>query len=126
MTKQKITWSVKICKIKDLIKNEYNPNELEENGEQDLTNSIKKFGSAVPIIINTGSRKNIIIGGEKRIKIYESLGITKVECMVPSRELTLNEEKELNLRLNKNVGSWNEDLLRDFDMNMLLDVGFGD
>ena len=46
--------------------------------------------------------------------------------MIPSRELTLDEEKNLNLRLNKNTGSWNEDLLKDFEMNMLLDVGFGD
>lgn len=126
MSKQKITWSVSKRNIKDLIKNGYNPNELKDNGEQDLTNSIKKFGSAVPIVINIGSRENIIIGGEQRIRIYSNLNITEVECMIPSRELTLDEEKELSLRLNKNVGSWNEDLLKDFDMNMLLDVGFGD
>jgi DNA modification methylase len=46
--------------------------------------------------------------------------------MVPSRELSLEEERELNLRLNKNTGSWNEELLKEFDMNVLLDVGFGD
>jgi DNA modification methylase len=126
MGKQKINWSVSKRKTRDLIKNGYNPNELKDKGEQDLTNSVKKFGSAVPIVINTGSRENIIIGGEQRIKIYEKLGIEEVECMIPSRELTLDEEKELSLRLNKNIGSWNEDLLKEFDMNMLLDVGFGD
>ena len=124
MTKQKITWSVSKRKTKDLINNGYNPNELKENG--DLTNSVKKYGPVVPVVINIGSRKNIIIGGEQRSKIYESLGVTEIECMVPSRELTLDEEKELNLRLNQNVGTWNEELLKDFDMNMLLDVGFGD
>jgi DNA modification methylase len=124
MSKQKINWSLSKRKTEDLIKNGYNPNKLEEN--EDLTNSIKKFGSAVPVVLNTGTRENIIIGGEQRIKIYDDLGIDEIECMVPSRELTLDEEKELNLRLNQNVGTWNEELLKDFDMNMLLDVGFGD
>jgi DNA modification methylase len=30
------------------------------------------------------------------------------------------------LRLNKNTGSWSEELLKEFNMDMLLDVGFGD
>jgi DNA modification methylase len=32
----------------------------------------------------------------------------------------------LNLRLNKNVGSWDLDLLKNFDLDTLLDVGFDD
>lgn len=127
MSKQKkITWSQTPRQLKDLIKNGYNPRSLSENEDRDLQKSVKEFGTVVPIVINIGSRKNIIIGGEQRAKVYESLGIQEVECMVPSRELTLAEEKELNLRLNKNTGSWNEELLKEFDMNLLLDVGFGD
>jgi DNA modification methylase len=124
--KQKIKWSVSKKKTIDLIKNGYNPRKLESNERRDLENSIKEFGTVVPVILNIGSRENHIIGGEKRIEIYADLGIQEIECMLPSRELTLDEEKELNLRLNKNTGSWSEDLLKDFDINMLLDVGFGD
>jgi len=126
MKKQKIHWSVSKRKTQDLIKNGYNPRKLEDNERIDLENSIREFGTVVPVILNIGSRENYIIGGEQRVKIYADLGITEVECMIPSRELTLDEEKNLNLRLNKNTGSWNEDLLKDFEMNMLLDVGFGD
>jgi len=124
--KQKLNWSVSKRKTKDLIKNGYNPRKLESNERRDIENSIKEFGTVVPVILNIGSRENIIIGGEQRIKIYADLGINEIECMIPSRELTLDEEKNLNLRLNKNIGSWNEELLKEFDMNMLLDVGFGD
>jgi DNA modification methylase len=126
MAKQKPTWSHTSRKLSDLIKNGYNPRKLSENERRDLEKSVKEFGTVVPIVLNIGSRANIIIGGEQRVKVYADLGIDDVECMVPSRELTLDEEKELNLRLNKNTGSWNEELLKEFDMNMLLDVGFGD
>ena len=126
MAKQKITWSPATFKLGDLIKNGYNPRSLSENERRDLEKSVKEFGTVVPIVLNIGSRANTIIGGEQRIKVYADLGIAEVECMVPSRELTLDEERELNLRLNKNTGSWNEELLKEFDMNVLLDVGFGD
>jgi len=126
MKKQKITWSITTRKLEDLIKNGYNPRKLSTIEKNNLEKSVKEFGTVVPVILNIGSRENIIIGGEQRVKIYADLNIKEIECMIPSRELTPEEERELNLRLNKNVGSWDEDLLKDFDMNLLLDVGFGD
>jgi DNA modification methylase len=126
MQKQKLTWSVTTRKVSDLTKNGYNPRKISESEKRDLEKSIKEFGTVVPVIINIGSRASVIIGGEQRVRIYADLGIETIECMVPSRELSLNEEKELNLRLNKNTGSWDENLLKEFDMDMLLGVGFGD
>jgi len=126
MKKEKITWSPATRKLGDLIKNGYNPRKLSENEHRDLEKSVKEFGTVVPIVLNIGSRANTIIGGEQRVKIYADLDIKEVECMLPSRELTIEEERELNLRLNKNTGSWNEELLKEFDMDVLLNVGFGD
>ena len=126
MQKQKLVWSLTTRKVSDLTKNGYNPRKISESEKRDLENSVKEFGTVVPVVLNIGSRENIIIGGEQRIKIYADLGIENVECMVPSRELAPTEEKELNLRLNKNTGSWDENLLKDFDIDMLLGVGFGD
>ncbi len=126
MQKQKLIWSVTTRKVSDLTKNGYNPRKISESEKRDLEKSIKEFGTVVPVILNIGSRVNVIIGGEQRVKIYADLGMEEIECMVPSRELTIDEEKELNLRLNKNTGSWDENLLKEFDMDMLLDVGFGD
>ena len=126
MKKQALTWSHTTRKVSDITGNGYNPRKISENERKELQTSITEFGTVVPIILNIGSRKNIIIGGEQRIHIYTDLGYKEVECMIPSCELTLDEEKELNLRLNKNTGSWNEELLKDFDLDMLLNVGFGD
>ena len=98
MSKQKITWSPVTRRLGDLIKNGYNPRKLSENERRDLETSVKEFGMVVPVVLNIGSRANTIIGGEQRIKVYADLGIEEVECMTPSRELTLEEEKELNLR----------------------------
>ncbi len=126
MAKQKLTWSSTTRKVKDLIPNGYNPRKMSGNQKHDLQKSIEQFGAVVPVVLNIGSRANTLIGGEQRIKIYADLGYTEVECMIPSRELTLAEEQELNLRLNKNTGSWDEELLKNFDLSTLLDVGFND
>lgn len=126
MQKQKLIWSITTRKVSDLIKNGYNPRKISESEKRDLEKSIKEFGTVVPVILNIGTRANIVIGGEQRVKIYADIGIQEIECMVPSRELSGDEEKELNLRLNKNTGSWDENLLKEFEMDMLLGVGFGD
>ena len=126
MSKEKISWSLVKVDIEDLIFNGYNPNDMFEKDRKDLKESVDQFGPVVPIVINVGSRKNIIIGGEKRANTYQEMGMKTVDCVIPSRELTLDEEKRLCLRLNKNVGSWNEELLKEFEIDMLLDIGFGD
>lgn len=99
---------------------------MTENERRDLEDSIKEFGAVVPVILNAGKRSGVLIGGHQRVSIYADLGIEEIDVMVPSRELSEKEEKTLNLRLNKNTGSWNEDLLKEMDMNLLLEVGFGD
>lgn len=123
---QTIVWTEKKVMTADLVPASYNPRKISVKEREELTKSIQHFGRVEPVIVNTGTRKNCVIGGHQRIKIYADLGITEIEAKVPSRELTEDEEKELNLRLNKNQGSWDEELLKLMDLNMLLDVGFGD
>lgn len=77
-------------------------------------------------MVNTGSRKDILIGGHQRQSIYLEEGIDVTDVLVPSRELTVAEEKRLNLRLNKNTGSWDYTKLADMGLDTLLEVGFGD
>ena len=69
MAKEKIIWSTVTRKLQDLVKNGYNPRKLSENERRDLEKSIKEFGTVVPVILNIGSRANIIIGGEQRVKV---------------------------------------------------------
>ncbi|MFH1640467.1 MAG: DNA modification methylase, partial [Candidatus Omnitrophota bacterium] len=91
---------------------------------EDLAKSLERFNLADPIVIN---KNNTIIGGHQRINILKTkVGNNgyEVDCRIPSRKLTPEEEKELNLRLNKNLGQWDFDLLANFDEEMLKDVGF--
>lgn len=121
-----ITWTIERRKVADLKAADYNPRKMDEQEERDLDESIDEFGAVIPVVVNIGKRANILIGGHQRTRLYLKRGIEEVDVMVPSRELTLTEEKRLNLRLNKNVGSWDQEKLRDMGLNLLLDVGFGD
>ena len=126
MKSKKITWSSTTRKVKDLTPNGYNPRKMDSDQKHDLQKSIETFGAVVPVVLNIGGRADVLIGGEQRVLIYADLGHKEVQCMIPSRELTMDEELELNLRLNKNVGSWDNELLQAFDLTTLLDVGFND
>ena len=121
-----LTWTTAKRKVADLLPAGYNPRKMTENERRDLEDSIKEFGTVVPVILNTGMRENVLIGGHQRATIYADLGIETIDVMVPSRELSEIEEQRLNLRLNKNTGSWDEALLKEMDMQMLMDIGFGD
>lgn len=112
--------------IKKLKPATYNPRKWEQKAIDDLMESIRRFGLVDPIIVNGApSRKNVVIGGHFRLKVAKDLGYKKIPVVylnIPNTE----EEKELNLRLNKNTGAWDYEILRDFDIGQLLDVGFDD
>ena len=111
-------------KISDLIEAEYNPRELTESQHEDLYNSLDKFGIVDPIIVNSNpERKNFIIGGHQRMNIWKGMGHKTIPCV----EIELNEEdeRELNIRLNKNTGQWDMDILaNNFEIGDLLGYGF--
>jgi DNA modification methylase len=57
------------------------------------------------------------------LKVAKELGIEEVPVVyldIPD----IDKEKELNIRLNKNVGEWDFDLLKNFDFDSLLEFGF--
>ena len=111
-------------KIDDLIFAEYNPRQLSKEQFKYLKDSIHRFGLVDPVIINKNKeRKNIIIGGHQRTKVAKAMGIKQVPCV--ELNLSYDKEKELNIRLNKNTGDWDFDLLaNNFDIEELTDWGF--
>lgn len=102
----------------------YNPRTWNEDQTAALKESITRFGLVDPLICNSASaRKNVLIGGHFRLHIAKELGFTEVPVVyvnIPD----LEREKELNLRLNKNTGSFDFKLLAEFDKAFLTDVGF--
>lgn len=102
----------------------YNPRKWDENAVTSLEKSINKYGLVDPLIVNDApERKNIVIGGHFRLHVAKKLGITQIPVVYVTIS-DIEKEKDLNLRLNKAVGEWDWDLLKEFDQSFLADVGF--
>ncbi len=125
MTKS-ITWQTEKRKLSDLLPWERNPRQLNEAQAEHLKESLSKFGLVDPPAINTD---NVIIGGHQRRNVMllmkEYGNGAEIDVRVPSRILTKPEVAELNIRLNKNTGSFDFDALaNNFEVDDLLDWGF--
>ena len=107
--------------IKDLKPATYNPRQISTKQYKDLKASIEKFGLVDPIIINQNG--NVVVGGHQRLKICKELKHTEIDCVV--LDLSKEQERELNIRLNKNTGDFDLDILaNEFDIDELTDWGF--
>ena len=93
--------------IADLIPAPYNPRQSTAKQEKHLKESLEKFGMVEPIIFN--KRTGYIVGGHFRVRELKKLGIKEIECVIV--DLNEADEKELNIRLNANTGSWDWDTL---------------
>ncbi len=114
---------VSVSELKEAL---YNARKWSEKMIEELKQSIIKFGFIDPIIVNCApNRKNIVIGGHFRLFVARLLGFKTVPVVyinIPDEK----KEKEINLRLNHAVGTWDPDLLKKIEIDLLLDVGFED
>ena len=124
MTHQ-LTWTTAQRKVSDLIPHNKNPRSLSDQQKKDLEASITKFNLAEIPAINTD---NTVLAGHARLKVLIALGRADeiIDVRIPSRTLTEKECQEYLLRSNKNTGSWDFELLKAFDAEFLLDIGFSD
>ena len=113
-------------KISELVFAEYNPRQLSKEQFQQIKDSIARFGIVDPIIVNSNKdRKNIIIGGHQRVKVALEMGIDTLPCHYVN--ITRDKERELNIRLNKNTGEWDWQILAEaFDVDELIEWGFSE
>ena len=115
---------IKTVNIKDLKFSEYNPRTLTEKEFKDLKKSLEEFGFVEPVVVNSApERRNIVIGGHQRIIVAKDMGTKQIPVHYVKIS-DINREQELNLRLNKNLGHWDYDLLANFDEDLLENVGF--
>ena len=112
---------IELIKINKLKPATYNPRQISTKQYNDLKKSIERFGLVDPIIIN--KNENVVVGGHQRLKVCKELKHTEIDCVV--LDLSKDEERELNIRLNKNTGDFDMDILaNEFDIDELTDWGF--
>lgn len=106
-----------------LVPSDYNPRKWDDKQKKDLKESLTRFGTIDPLIVNSNvERKNIVIGGNFRLEVCKELGYTTMPVVY--LDLTPEKEKELNIRLNKNQGEFDFDMLSKLDESFLSDLGF--
>jgi DNA modification methylase len=121
MTKENI--KIEYIDISLLKSSEYNPRKWSDKQKEDLKESIKRFGTVDPLIVNNNEeRKFFIVGGHFRLEVLKELGYQTVPVVFIN--LTPDKEKELNLRLNKNQGEFDWNALSNFEESFLVDIGF--
>jgi len=85
----------------------YNPRKMKSEEMNKLIKSIKTHGCYEPPIVN--SRTRHVVGGNQRLRALIELGYKEVDVVII--DLPLDQEKALNIALNKISGEWDEDKL---------------
>ena len=122
--KQNKELKIEYVSIDSLKPSEYNPRKISKESMEQLKDSIRKFKLVDPLIVNCAKNRNgIVIGGHMRLKAATELGFKEAPVVylnIPDIE----KEKELNIRLNKNTGEFDWNLLANFSEGFLADLGF--
>lgn len=98
-------------KLSELIEADYNPRKklVPTDAEyQKISRSLDEFGYVDPIIINSD---NTIIGGNQRKTVLVDKGWGEVDVIV--LDIPKEQEKALNIALNKITGQWDIEKLKD-------------
>lgn len=120
---KKADLKIEYVPIGEIKPNQKNPRKMTEKQKKDLKENIEKFGFVDPLILNKHQgRENFLIGGHQRLIIAKELGYKTIPVIYV--DLDKEKETELLIRLNKNQGEWNIQLLADFDPKLLEIIGF--
>jgi len=117
-----IKWHLQVVSVVDVVPVPWNPREISEKDYAQLEHSMKIFGLIDKPIVNADMT---CIGGHQRISVLRNQGVERVEVWMPERLLSKEEVRELNLRLNRNHGEFDYDLLaNEFEIEELFQFGF--
>jgi ParB-like chromosome segregation protein Spo0J len=112
-------------RLDHLVHADFNPRIMPKEEMESLKESIKTWGFVEPVVVNIHKdRYGILVGGHQRITALRQLikeGITPKGIDITSEgifevpasivEFTLEQEKHLNIALNKIMGKWDDDKL---------------
>lgn len=116
-------WSTQKRKIADLREYELNPRKISPTMFEKLKKSINELGYAELVTIDTD---NTIVAGHQRVRAMIAMGKQgeEIEVRVPERKLTVKEFQQYLLISNKVTGEFDNEILTEFDADLLSDAGF--
>ncbi|WP_159720565.1 site-specific DNA-methyltransferase [Streptococcus halichoeri] len=110
------TMEIREIRLSELHPASYNPRKKLKKGDKEyekIKQSLLKFGYVDPIIVN---KDLTVIGGHQRLTVLRDLDYETAKCVIV--DLSKEDEKALNIALNKITGQWDDQLLAD----LLLDL----
>ena len=118
-----IEWHMEQLPIDHLVPFINNPRTITASQLERMKRSIREDGYHAPIIADGGS-PHTIAAGHARWRALRDMGFTVVNVMLPSRPLTPEEFKRINIRDNLDIGEWDTKLLNQhFGLDVLVDLG---
>lgn len=121
MTEETIVWTEKTVPIDELKPYEKNPRIITHDAFERLKDSIKKLGFHQRMLCQPDGK---VIGGHQRLRAMKELGATEIKILIPSRELTTEEFRQLLIQDNLPFGQHDFDMLaNDFTVDELTDWG---
>jgi hypothetical protein len=120
-----LIWHTETRSVSELVPQKINPRTISKKQLEDLKRSFEKYNLVeIPAIDVDGT----ILAGHQRIKVLKLLGRDNevIDVRIPNRKLTEEEAKGYLVGSNALGGDWDFELLKEFDLELLSDVGFSE
>jgi DNA modification methylase len=123
MQTTQLVWHTESRKVDSLLPHKKTPRKISKEQADRLKQSLETYGLVeIPAVDLDGT----ILAGHQRIKVLQLLGQgnSTIDVRVPNRKLTEEEAERYMLGSNAIHGEWDFDLLKDFEIELLVDLGF--
>ncbi len=123
MHTEQLVWHTESRKIDSLLPHKKSPRKISKEQAERLKKSLENYGLVEIAAIDLDGT---ILAGHQRMKALQLMGQgdTTVDVRVPNRKLTDEEAERYMIGSNSIHGEWDFDLLKDFEMDLLIDLGF--
>jgi ParB-like chromosome segregation protein Spo0J len=121
MSSSAIVWTSVKRNISELKGYKDNPRRIDKDKYAILLENIKTNGYTNRLIVN---HKNVVLGGNQRLRVLKELGYTEVDVLISNVPLTKEQEDRINITDNLSAGDWDYTALSsNFDVEQLVDWG---
>lgn len=123
MQTTQLVWHTESRKADSLLPHKKTPRTISKEQKERLKQSLETYGLVeIPAVDLDGT----ILAGHQRIKVLQLLGKgdSDIDVRLPNRKLSDEEAERYMIGSNSIQGEWDFELLRDFEMDILVDLGF--